>query len=105
MASNQQKAKLPKESEDHVIEVSLRHVILLFGSLALGYVEGTRLQRSENGLWIWAHVGRRGSHVRETVVALSGRGSSYWTLLARPYQELSASKTGKCDLSIPLDSQ
>ncbi len=36
MASNQQKAKLPKESEDHVIEVSLRHVILLFGSLALG---------------------------------------------------------------------
>ena len=36
MTSNQQKAKLPKESEDHVIEVSLRHVILLFGSLALG---------------------------------------------------------------------
>ena len=28
--------KLPAETEDHVIEVSLRHVILLFGSLALG---------------------------------------------------------------------
>ena len=31
-----QKTKLPAETEDHVIEVSLRHVILLFGSMALG---------------------------------------------------------------------
>ena len=44
MTSNQQKAKLPEEQEDHVIEVSLRHVILLFGALGLGtLVVGTTL--------------------------------------------------------------
>ena len=30
------KTKLPAETEDHVIEISLRHVILLFSSMALG---------------------------------------------------------------------
>jgi len=36
MASNQQKAKLPKESEGAIVEISLRHVILFFGALGLG---------------------------------------------------------------------
>jgi len=36
MVTKQTKAKLPQEQDDTVIEVSLRHVILLFGSLALG---------------------------------------------------------------------
>jgi len=31
-----QTTRLPAEAEDHVVEVSLRHVILLFGSLAIG---------------------------------------------------------------------
>jgi len=44
MASNQQKAKLPKESEDHVVEVSLRHVIILFCGISLAtLVVGTTL--------------------------------------------------------------
>ena len=44
MATNQQKAKLPKESDDHVVEVSLRHVIILFGSISLAtLVVGTTL--------------------------------------------------------------
>ena len=44
MASNQQKAKLPKESEDHVVEVSLRHVIFFFGGISLAtLVVGTTL--------------------------------------------------------------
>ena len=33
-----QTARLPHEEEDHVVEVSLRHVVLLFGSLAVGTV-------------------------------------------------------------------
>ena len=33
-----QTTRLPHEEEDHVVEVSLRHVILLFGSLAIGTV-------------------------------------------------------------------
>ena len=36
MPPQQPKTKLPAEIEDHVIEVSLRHVILLFSSMALG---------------------------------------------------------------------
>jgi len=36
MAESQKKTKLPAETEDHVIEVSLRHVIFLFSSLAMG---------------------------------------------------------------------
>ena len=32
----QPKTKLPAETEDHVIEISLRHVILLFSSMAFG---------------------------------------------------------------------
>jgi hypothetical protein len=44
MASNQQKAKLPKESEDHVVEVSLRHVIILFCGISIAtLVVGTTL--------------------------------------------------------------
>ena len=44
MATNQQKAKLPKEDNDHVVEVSLRHVIILFGSISLAtLVVGTTL--------------------------------------------------------------
>ncbi|MBT3179539.1 MAG: hypothetical protein HOB40_05450 [Candidatus Marinimicrobia bacterium] len=35
MTSKQTKAKLPKEDEDHVVEVSLRHVIILFGSIRI----------------------------------------------------------------------
>ena len=39
-----QKAKLPKEDEDHVVEVSLRHVINFFGSISLAtLVVGTTL--------------------------------------------------------------
>mgnify|MGYP003995908803 FL=1 len=39
-----QKAKLPKEDEDHVVEVSLRHVIYFFGSISLAtLVVGTTL--------------------------------------------------------------
>ena len=38
------KAKLPKDREDNVIEVSLRHVIILFGSISLAtLVVGTTL--------------------------------------------------------------
>ncbi len=36
MPPSQKTAKLPAETEDHVIEVSLRHVILLFSLMALG---------------------------------------------------------------------
>lgn len=36
--TEEQTTRLPHEEEDHVIEVSLRHVILLFGSLAIGTV-------------------------------------------------------------------
>lgn len=44
MTSKQTKAKLPKEDEDHVVEVSLRHVIILFGSISLAtLVVGTTL--------------------------------------------------------------
>ena len=44
MATNQQKAKLPKKDNDHVVEVSLRHVIILFGSISLAtLVVGTTL--------------------------------------------------------------
>ena len=44
MASNQQKAKLPQESEDHVVEVSLRHVIYFFGGISIAtLVVGTTL--------------------------------------------------------------
>ena len=35
MATNQQKTKLPKDSDDHVVEVSLRHVIYFFGGISL----------------------------------------------------------------------
>ena len=41
---------------------------------------------------------------RVYLVAPSGRGSNYWTLLAHPREEMSPSKTGEYDLSIPLDS-
>ena len=30
-----EKHKLPKESEDHIVEVSLRHVVLALGGLVL----------------------------------------------------------------------
>ena len=44
MATNQQKAKLPKESDDHVVDVSLRHVIYFFGGISLAtLVVGTTL--------------------------------------------------------------
>ena len=44
MATNQQKAKLPKESDNHVVEVSLRHVIYFFGGITLAtLVVGTTL--------------------------------------------------------------
>ena len=38
------------------------------------------------------------------LIAPSGRGSNYWTLLAHPREGLTPSKTGEFDLSIPLDS-
>jgi len=44
VATNQQKAKLPKESDDHVVDVSLRHVIYFFGGISLAtLVVGTTL--------------------------------------------------------------
>ena len=44
MTSKQTKAKLPQEQDDHVVEISLRHVIILFGSISLAtLVVGTTL--------------------------------------------------------------
>ena len=44
MATKQTKAKLPQEQDDTVIEVSLRHVIILFCGISLAtLVVGTTL--------------------------------------------------------------